>query len=204
MKFMNLKMKYSKKEIKDLIIAWLMTSLAFAILFSGGISFFSSIGVSFLITFLISGFTVGIGFLFHELMHKYMAQKYRLWAEFRANYKMLWLALLFSLGSFIIAAPGGVVSRGMLSEEKAGKISLAGPMTNIFLALVYFVLFVFIKEGVIGLAFNYGLTINSLLAVFNLIPAPGFDGRQVYIWNRTVYYISLTFAGLLFLSTFFV
>ena len=95
------KMIFSHRELKDLFFAWLMISLAFAILFSGDASFLLSLNFSFFLIFVISAFTVGISFLFHELMHKYVAQKYRLWAEFHASYKMLWLALLFSLFGFI-------------------------------------------------------------------------------------------------------
>ena len=156
-------MRFSRKEIKDLFFAWLMISLAFAILFSGGATFLASLNFNFIIVFAISAFTVGLSFLFHELMHKYMSQKYGLWAEFRAFYKMLWLALLFSFFGFIIAAPGAVVSKSYIpiSREKRGKIALAGPLTNIILALLFFSGFIFYKEGILGLFFNYGLTINS-------------------------------------------
>jgi Zn-dependent protease len=197
-------MQFSKKEIKDLVIAWLIISLAFAILFSGGISAFTSLNISFLSTFWISALTVGVGFIFHELMHKYLAQRYKLWAEFRASYKMLGLALLFSLAGFIIAAPGGVVSKGYLSTEKRGKVAIAGPLTNLALALSFAALLIFYQAGTLGRIFSFGWTINSLLALFNLLPIPGFDGRQVYLWNKKIYFISLISAGALFLLTFFI
>lgn len=197
-------MRFSQKEIKDLFFAWLLISLAFAILFSGGAYFFTA-GFAFLLSFTISGLTVGISFLLHELMHKYIAQKYGLWAEFRAFYKMLFLALLFSLFGFIIAAPGAVMIRGFVTKERNGKISLAGPLTNIILALIFFIPLLFFKaEGILALFFNYGLTINSLLALFNLIPLPPFDGQKVYLWNKPVYAISAVFALLLFLSRYLI
>ena len=193
-------MKFSRREIKDLLIAWLMISLAFAILFSG-----ASVSSLFFISLAISGLTVGIGFLFHELMHKYLAQKYGLWAEFRASYNMLFLALVFSFFGFIIAAPGAGLIQGNLTKEKNGKISLAGPLTNIVLAFLFLIpVLLFRAEGVLGLFFSYGLTINSLLALFNLIPAVPFDGRKVYIWNKGVYIITIIFALVLFLSRYFV
>ena len=83
-------MKFSPIEKKDLFYAGIMISLAFAILLSGGLL---NLNVTI---FLIAFFTAGLGFLLHELMHKYVAQSYDLWAEFRANYKMLWLAVLFA------------------------------------------------------------------------------------------------------------
>ncbi len=199
-------MKFSQKEIKDLFFAWLMISLAFAILFFGGISGLFSLSLAFAVTFGISAITVGISFLLHELMHKRMAQKYGLWAEFRAFYPGLWFALIGSFFGFIFAAPGAVISKSYkpLSIEKRGKISLAGPLTNIILALLFFPGFLLYQEGLLGLFFNYGLTINSLLAAFNLIPAGPFDGREVYLWNKQVYFVALAIALLLFISTFLV
>ena len=137
-------------------------------------------------------------------MHKYIAQRYGLWAEFRAFYKMLFLAVLFSFFGFIIAAPGGVLIRGSLSRDRNGKISLAGPLTNVVLGFLFFIGFLFIKTGILGLFFNYGLTINALLALFNLIPILPFDGRKVYIWNKTIYFITALFALILFFGKFIV
>ncbi len=195
-------MRFSKKEIKDLFIAWFMISLAFAILFSGGLRLFLSASL-FFISFIISALTVGIAFVSHELMHKALAQKFGLFAEFRAFYKMLWLALLFSLFGFIIAAPGAVMIKGLVSKEKNGKISLAGPLTNIILAFLFFIfLFLFNFSGLFLLFLSYGLTINSLLALFNLIPLLPFDGYKVYIWNKTAYIVAVLFAGLLFIVRF--
>lgn len=198
-------MRFSNKEIKDLLIAWLLISLAFAILFSGGYNFIFSLDI-FIIAFIISLLTAGIGFLFHELMHKFIAQKYHLWAEFRANYSMLFLAILFSFFGFIIAAPGGVLIQGPLTKEKNGKISLAGPLTNLIIALIFLthLLLINFENGILSLFFNYGFKINALLAIFNLIPFLPFDGAKVLAWNKPIYYISAILALILFLLIFFV
>lgn len=193
-------MRFSNREIKDLLFAWLMISLAFAILFSG-LSFTSV----FLISLIISGLTAGIGFLFHELMHKYFAQKYGLKAEFHASYNMLFLAVLFSFFGFIIAAPGAVMIYGNLTREKNGRVSLAGPMTNIVLAVLFLIpLLLFSLEGILELFFSYGLMINSLLGLFNLIPVMPFDGSKIYVWNKGIYFISVLLAGGLFIGSFWV
>lgn len=193
-------MKFTNKEIKDLLIAWFLISLAFTILFSG-----LSLSLFFLISFIISGLTAGIGFLFHELMHKYLAQKYGLFAEFHASYNMLFLAILFSFFGFIIAAPGAVFIKGEVTKEKNGRISLAGPMTNIILAFLFLIPILFFNfEGILGLFFNYGFSINSLLALFNLIPAGAFDGKKVYVWNKGIYIISILLALGLFIGGFLI
>ena len=65
--------RITKHERNDLIIAWLAISLAFTLIFiRGGVN-----PVSFIVFFSISLFTVGIGFVLHELAHKYMAIKFR-------------------------------------------------------------------------------------------------------------------------------
>lgn len=196
-------MKFSQKEKKDLIFAGIMISLAFAILLSGGFTGF--LNENFFIVFVIAFFTAGIGFLFHELMHKHVAQNYGLFAEFRAFYKMLWLAILFSFFGFIIAAPGAVLIRGNITKEKNGKISLAGPLTNIVLALIFLALILILNASGIFRAFlNFGLTINSLLAAFNMLPVGPFDGVKIIAWNKAIYFSVMGFGIILFILSWFI
>lgn len=196
-------MRFSQKERKDLLNAGLMISLAFAILLSGGLGGFFRI--NFLIIFVLAFFTAGIGFLFHEIMHKYVAQNYGLLAEFRASYKMLWLAIVFSFFGFIIAAPGAVFIRGHITQEKNGKISMAGPLTNIVLALIFLALILILNVSGIFRAFlSFGLTINSLLAAFNMIPVMPFDGAKVFAWNKKIYSIILILGIGLFVLSFLI
>src|SRR3989338_4251889 len=159
-------MKFSRKEVKELWIAGLIISLAFAILLAGGYNALFSFNLSILVVFFIAFFTAGTGFLLHELMHKYVAQKYGLTAEFRAFYPMLGLALLFSFFGFIIAAPGAVFIYGFVNRERNGKISIAGPWMNIFLALVFLLLSLILSDAVGALDYllTYGLYINAFLA----------------------------------------
>ncbi len=195
-------MKFSDREIKELIHAGILISLAFSILLSGGYKLFS-FDIDFIIVFFISFFTAGTGFLLHELMHKYTAQRYGLWAEFRAFYPMLWLAVMFSFAGFIFAAPGAVVIKGLVNNERNGKISLAGPITNIILAILFLILYFIIpiKDSLILSFLDYGFKINALLAAFNMIPVMPFDGAKVIAWHKGVYFITLVVAvGLVTLS----
>jgi Zn-dependent protease len=199
-------MRFSQREKKDLFWAGIMLSLAFAILLSGGfeslLKFDSGLGIALIIAF----FTAGVGFLFHELMHKYVALGYGLRAEFRAFYGWLWLAVLFSLFGFILAAPGAVFISGYgLTRERNGKISLAGPVTNIVLALIFLgLLLAFGGEGISGAFFSFGLTINSLLAAFNMIPVMPFDGAKIKDWDVRVWGITGVIAVGLFVLSIFV
>ncbi|MFH1376779.1 MAG: peptidase M50 [Candidatus Woesearchaeota archaeon] len=177
-------MKFSDIEKKHLFRAWIAISLAFGILLSNG-NFMSS---GFLIMLLVSAFTVGIGFLLHEIAHKYVAQKYRCYAEFRASNKMLLLAIAMSFFGFIFAAPGAVMIRGWVDTERNGKISIAGPIVNIVLALGFFGA---ILIGFVNIFTTIGFFINSLIAAFNLIPVWNFDGAKVLRWNKAIYFVAL-------------
>ncbi len=186
-------MKFSEREIKDLIKAWIAISLAFAILLNDG-DLFSS---TFLNRLIISSITVGIAFLLHELGHKLVAQKYHFWAEFRSFDSMLILAILMSFLGFIFAAPGAVMINGYyMTKEKNGKISAAGPLVNIILSIIFIIL---ILIGINNLFTFYGLLINSLITLFNLIPFGNFDGKKILTWSKPVYFTMLGFGLIIML-----
>ena len=63
-----------------------------------------------LVFFGIALLTVGIGFILHEMAHKFTAIRYGYWAEFRKDNSMLLVAVaLASLVGFVFAAPGATV-----------------------------------------------------------------------------------------------
>ncbi|MEA3514530.1 MAG: peptidase M50 [Nanoarchaeota archaeon] len=170
----------SEIELRDLLKAWAAISFAFAILFSGGLSF----GQEFAMAFIISCLTVGVGFIFHEMGHKFVAQHYGCFAEFRSDDRMLIFAILLSFLGFIIAAPGAVMISGPVGRIRNGKISAAGPAVNFALALVFLACIIILGKNML---FDYGFRINALLGVFNLIPIGIFDGKKVLHWDKKVY-----------------
>ena len=180
------KIKTSKVELIDILKAWIILSLAFALVF-GGISLINGnltklLSPAFVVLFLVSLMTAGVGFLFHELAHKFLAQHYGCVAEFRAFNQMLYLALgLAAVIGFIFAAPGAVMIAGRVTLKENGKISLAGPLVNFILAIVF-----------LGLSFSVpilqiGFMINAWLGLFNLLPFGNFDGRKILEWNRYIW-----------------
>jgi len=184
------KINTSKVELVDIAKAWLAISLAFAFvysgasLFSGGINKIFSMG--FLVMFLISLFTAGIGFLFHELAHKFVAQKYGCVAEFRAFDQMLYIAVGLAVAvGFIFAAPGAVMIHGQITRKENGIISAAGPLTNFVLAMAFMGLMFYLPAY--SFIFSVGLTINLWLGLFNLIPFGNFDGIKILHWNRYIW-----------------
>ncbi|MBS1266956.1 MAG: hypothetical protein MAG795_00926 [Candidatus Woesearchaeota archaeon] len=168
-------MKFSKKEIIDLLKSWFLVSIAFIIYLRLGFN---------LSALLFSTLTIGLGFIIHELAHKFVAQKYGCYAEFRSNDKMLLLGIVSSFFSFLFLAPGAVGIYGKVNPNQRGKISAAGPATNLILALIFLIL---VLIGIQPQITSLGLLINSWLGIFNLIPIPGFDGQKILAWNKLVY-----------------
>jgi len=188
----------SSKELKDLAIAWLFISIAFAIVQNG-----ASFSSAFLISIAISGFTVGIAFIFHEMSHKIVAQRYHCWAEFRADITMLSLALLMSFLGFVFIAPGAVMIYGNVTKKQNGIISMAGPLTNIILAIILLPFALMLPFGVLANHLvSYGFMINAWLALFNMIPFWNFDGAKIYSWSKTAYIIIIIAAAILVFFSF--
>ena len=187
----------SETEIKDIIKAWAAISIAFAVVLSKPV--FST---DFYAKFVIASLTVGIGFLFHEMGHKIVAQRYGCFAEFRSFDNMLLLAIAMSFFGFTFAAPGAVMIKGRISKDRSGRISAAGPVVNILLALLFLALvFTQAPDSFKPLAY-YGFLINSWLALFNMIPFWLFDGYKVLKWSKIAYgcIVAITLALMLLQS----
>jgi len=180
-------MKTSETEIKHLLIAWLAISFAFTIILRRWYhqSLFS--------IFIISAVTIGFAFIFHELAHKVVAQRYGAWSEFRMAPFMLLVAIVTAFMGFIFAAPGAVmIFNPYLTREESGKIAIAGPMMNIALAFLFLPLTFY--SGMLKQIGDFGVMINALLAVFNMIPISVLDGKKVLAWDRRVYGVALCVA----------
>ena len=186
------KINTSDVELRDLVKAWLAISFAFAMVLR------HSIPLSFYEVFIISAITVGTGFLLHELGHKIMAQRYGCFAEFRSFDQMLLLAIFMSFFGFVFAAPGAVMIRGHVDKTRNGIISAAGPVVNLVLAFLFLSVLLTSPEGLLKSITFYGFFINSLLALFNMIPFGLFDGAKILRWDKKVYGIIVAIALVFF------
>lgn len=176
------KVSTSEKEIKDLLFAWLAISAAFAIAFRNEIP-----SLDFYSVFIIASLTVGAGFLLHELGHKIVAQRFGCFAEFRSFGHMLLLAIAMSFFGFIFAMPGAVMISGRINKSRNGKISAAGPLVNLALALFFLMLIFLHLPSYFKIMGYYGFLVNSWLALFNMVPFWVFDGYKIFRWNKAVY-----------------
>jgi len=171
-------MVFSDTEIKELLKAWAAISVAFSIANGGSGAVFNPRLLA------LSGLTVGIGFLVHEMGHKFVAQRFGFPAEFRAFNTMLLLAILMAFSGFVFAAPGAVFIAGLPTTEENGKISAAGPGASLLLAIFFLLLSILFQPLPI---FISGFAINSWWAFFNLLPFGNFDGPKIWRWNKGVY-----------------
>lgn len=184
-------------EIRDILAALAALTIAFYLVIYG-----RGIGPDTLRYLGLAALSVFAGFLVHELSHKFVARRYGCWAEFRADYRMLGFALVTAFFGFLFAAPGAVMIAGNVDRERNGKISLAGPGSNLLIGVACLSILlitdvsVFAHDALSGL-----LTFSVFLAGFNMIPVMPFDGSKIWHWNKPVYILTLLAAGfLLFLS----
>jgi Zn-dependent protease len=188
--------KIPPHERRDLLIAWLALSLAFTLMMVWGQRLSPEvIGTYFIISLL----TAGIGFIVHEMAHKFTAMRYGFWAEFQMSSMMLVVAVaMAAIAGVVFAAPGATVIYGnYISKDENGKISLAGPLSNLILIIPFAaVLFAGITTGitillVIGLE---GIRVNSMLAAFNLLPIGPLDGAKILKWNPAIFAVMILVA----------
>lgn len=106
---------------------------------------------------------------------------------------------LFSIIFFIVFrfgwAKGVPVDSRYFKNQKHGMVysALAGPVTNVILAFVFTVIFNLILKMrfssdivyhifyYLALFCQYMISVNAMLAIFNLIPVPPLDGSKIFL-----------------------
>jgi len=137
-------------------------------------------------------------FLVHELAHKFLAQYYGSWAEFRAQISGLIITAISALPimPFKFIAPGAVMV-GLSDGKKFGRVALIGPVTNLVMGFSFLLLSLFYNSY--SPYFTIGASFNGWIAMFNLIPHGVLDGQKVFDWNKLVWGITMTAAMGLFI-----
>jgi Zn-dependent protease len=139
-------------------------------------------------------------FLLHEIAHKFSAQHFHLWAEFRLTMQgaLITLISIFLPPPFKIISPGAVMIVGSVTKQIAGKTAFSGPLTNILLSTGCILVATFTQDMFWIVAF-----INAIIAAFNLIPFGIMDGLKVFQWNKKVwtvaFIVSIVLTGYTFL-----
>ena len=186
--------KFSRIEVKHILISILVLTIAFSFWISRGLIFNQNLDLIIRsIPYAFAG--VLTAFFFHELSHKFMAQKFGLWAEYRLFPLGLLLALVISVFTgYVFAAPGAVMFMGGARYHETGRIAMAGPLANIIVASVTLPLYFLLFETQFGAIIGFICLINTILAVFNLLPFGPLDGVKIIRWNATVWVLLLIVA----------
>jgi len=173
-------MKFIVREIKELAISTAVLGYVFAWYFAGGIPSIGHVVIALI--------GVGSAFVFHEMAHKFAAQRYGCWAEYRmwdtgliiAFFSVVVLGIIFAAPGAVYITPGyyGITTR------QNGIISVSGALANLALAVIFFVIKLSLGSiPLINAIASMGVFINAWLALFNMIPFPPLDGSKVMAWD---------------------
>jgi Zn-dependent protease len=181
---------FSPKELKHLAVAAL---LVIGIGLSTGLYSDAFAQVEWFYTVVAFTVILTVSFFMHEIAHKITAQRQGLWAEFRLT---LWGAALTLVSVltplFKIISPGAVMISGSARNSEIGRISIAGPATNIVLSTVLLTL-AFAPSPYVGIFF-FGAFFNAWVALFNLIPIGILDGYKIFSWDKRVWGLAFAVA----------
>lgn len=192
------------REAKEIAISVFAIAIAFTIA-NFGLGIFA-VPQQAVVLVSLSLATIGIGFIFHELAHKVVANFFGAAAEFRMWAQGLMLMLVVSVMGMLFAAPGAVyIYSPYITKRQNGLISLAGPVTNLALTGIFLALYM-IKpmpiqtvEGPVD-AWLFGAMINVLLGFFNMLPMFPLDGSKIIRWSFPIWFVFIgIFFGLGFL-----
>ncbi|KUG14912.1 putative zn-dependent protease [hydrocarbon metagenome] len=202
--------RISRRERFDLIVAWVAIAIAFSLIFvrqEGSVTL-----NRYLILLGLSLITVGVGFVLHELAHKFTAMRFGYWAEFRKDNLMLLVAVvLAALVGVVFAAPGATIIYGAgVTREQNGKISAAGPAINLILCIPFALLLLVggsldpatTSRSLLLMAGMVGLQVNAMIAAFNMLPVSVLDGKKVLAWNPAVFAVLIVAAFGILLASF--
>lgn len=183
-------LRFSKTEVLHLAIATILVAAV-------GMSFYDFTFRWDFIAIFVSAFII------HELGHKFLAQFYRAWAEFRILFYGAVMTAISALPffPFKFIAPGVVWVSGNLSQSRSGKVSWIGPLTNLAMGTGFLVSYLPLatidSANSILLA---GVRFNGFIAFFNMIPFMGLDGQKIFGWNKLVWVLTFAAAIGLFIA----
>jgi len=144
-----------------------------------------------------------LSFLLHELAHKFSAQHFGLWAEFRTTMQGALITIIsMLLPLFKIISPGAMMIAGPATKETTGKIALSGPLTNITLSTIFIIAATTFQNEFFWTTAGIVAAINALIAFFNLIPFGVMDGLKIYWWNKKVWTLAFIASIALMIYTY--
>ncbi|NHI92490.1 MAG: hypothetical protein EAX96_08295 [Candidatus Lokiarchaeota archaeon] len=166
-----------------------------------------------------------LGFLGHELAHKFASIKLGHWSEFRFLPFFLTLTIISFILSIVgffapqyaipfkFMLPGAVMVPPRAGESKhlMGKIAIAGPVFNCVVSSILLPIIIILPPAlplnnfsflVVGL--TTGALMNIMLGLFNCIPIAILDGKKIWKWGKGYWFliVSLLITEFVLLLTF--
>lgn len=191
----------SPQELLQISVAFGVLSLDFLLILYFGGAFYSGNGILHVIPLWEAIATAAVAsctaFVAHEMAHKISAQRGGYWAEFRWFPMWLAMSVVTSYLGFLLAAPGATMVGGMGSPKAWGKTSLAGPVTNLCFAGVFY-------AGSLGAWYAHDPLYFPLLVIaffngwfgaFNLLPFGPLDGAKVLRWSTATWVAAFAVAA---------
>ncbi len=186
-------------EVQDIVIADVVLIIAMTLTLSGGI-FAASGGASkfassFLLLLPITTVGVSLSFILHELMHRFVANKYGAIAGFQTSYVGLMITLVTGAFGFLLGIPGAtMIYAHNFTKRENGIVSIAGPLTNFVVFAAALILSFVVAPATgsyLGEALYFIIFISILLAFFNMLPLYPLDGSKVLAWSKPVYFATM-------------
>ncbi len=192
-------------ELQEILIADLVLILAFDLTIIGGIANIRAGWPIFLYFLPIAAVGVSFSFVLHELMHKFVAQRFGAVAAFMRSQMGTLITIITAMFGFLIGIPGAtVIYTNAFTRREEGLVSLAGPLTNFIVFLVFFCVGIllypnfianitstlgpyYLNNSYLQNVINFTLFISILLAFFNMLPIFPLDGSKILRWNKLVY-----------------
>lgn len=136
-----------------------------------------------------------IAFFIHEMAHRFTAISLGYKARFVASIEGLMLTLISALLPFKILAPGYVAIYGRYGGRlrDLGLIALAGPLSNILIAVLAMII------PFSSILKYFVVLVNMDIALFNLLPFAILDGNKIFRWNKAIWLIVFAAAAILWL-----
>ena len=181
------KLHLSIEEISELGIAWLIMAAIILVI--------TGFNLDLIFVYLI---VFGISFFTHELSHKFTAIKFGARAYFKISKDGLMFTLISLIIGFPILAVGAVFWWGeaAYSARLRGRVSAAGPISNIILAGIFYIILgisILLPLELIELAWFLhqvgiiGVWLNTFLGLFNLLPIGMLDGAKILAWDGRIW-----------------
>ncbi|MFX0084536.1 MAG: M50 family metallopeptidase [Candidatus Hodarchaeota archaeon] len=181
---------FTSKEKQELIIGTTIFVLVGLSLVINPLEFILNIDID-LIPFLVilACFMIPL-WLFHELAHKFSAQYYGLYSEFRLYPNFALLSIISAFLPVKIIAPGVVHIRGGYRSDISARTAMAGPLINILIGGIFLSLAA-ISSYYWSSLLAYVSYLSFYLALFNLLPFSVLDGATIFHWNQSFYILLL-------------